>query len=169
MVWTPPGVTSTTRLLLESATKTFPAPSTATSYPPDTPIVGKRGLDATGRNLHHPCVIGNEDVACCIDGYAGYASQSGAGSVLCVPGPKAARRLANAVERRGRNRVAGVVEERYCAHAQSRRERGEVDVDGARIPAAMAPVQVLPLPSVKSRPLAPCVTTWVAPRVVAAA
>ena len=34
------------------------------------------------------------------------------------------------------------------------------------LPAAIAPVQVLPLASVKSRPVTPCVTTWTTPIVV---
>ena len=34
------------------------------------------------------------------------------------------------------------------------------------LPAEMAPVQVLPLPCWKSRPGAPCVTTWTEPMVV---
>src|ERR1700739_821231 len=37
------------------------------------------------------------------------------------------------------------------------------------MPAEMAPLQVPPLPSVKSRPSTPCVTTWMAPMVVFAA
>ena len=92
-----------------------------------------RRLGAIGPDLDHALVksVGNEEIARRVQRQSlGLVQRVGASAhgVLRAGAECRLRRLADAVDGRGRQQVAAVVKEIHCAQTQSRRVRSEIDV-----------------------------------------